>query len=154
MPVLFAVRCNSVQSAEQFIRGRAASLCHSPDKRGNCGALRHLPIDKRPSTSGVAHFKGQSRYPACPAHRQAQAPVSGCSRGRRQNPCRDFDRQFGSRGEINASSPLHISEASSYRIFPRANGAAPPRSTVWRSVPLAISEPGAKLGTLCTDHAL
>ena len=39
-------------------------------------------------------------------------------------------------------------------MFPRANGAAPPRSTVWRSVPLAISEPGAKLGTHCTEHAL
>jgi hypothetical protein len=46
---------------------------------------------------------------------------------------------------IYASFPLHISGASSHRTFPRANGAAPPRSTVWRSVPLAISEPGAKL---------
>src|SRR5258708_39599704 len=53
-----------------------------------------------------------------------------------------------------ASSCLHISRGVSHRIVPPVPaGAVPPRSTVWRSVPLAIPETGAKLETLSAEHA-
>ncbi len=68
-----------VQSAEQFIRGRAVSAFGVPDKRGNCGA-HAAPSHRRnaPKCLSASRIsKGQSRYPACPAHRQAHPPLAG-----------------------------------------------------------------------------
>ncbi len=48
------------------------------------------------------------------------------------------------RCENYASFRLHINGGVLIAFSLQANGAAQPRSTDWRSVPLAISEPGAK----------